>query len=175
MKKNIFSILSLVLLLLAASSCEKDSIGGTETEATAGDWYCSMAAVDENGESVDDDWFGLGNFHVITFNTADNVSNQMWISDEGANGEYFPFKIKINVDAANATFQAEAAKNEFASNLVTITGGKIVKDGAKTPSGMPADYIEFYISFDDDKFPGAYGFKCYKVTGYRYTGFVADE
>lgn len=175
MKKNIFSILSLLMLLVAATSCEKEAIGGTETEATAGDWYCTMAAVDENGESIDDDWFGLGNFHVITFNTAANVSNQMWISDEGVNEDYFPFKVKINVDAANATFQAEGAENEFDANLVTITGGKIVKNGTKTPSGVPADYIEFYISFDNDDFPADYGFKCYKVTGYRYSGFVADN
>lgn len=175
MKKNIFSILSLMLLLFAASSCEKDEVGGTATEATAGDWYCTMAAVDENGESVDDDWFGLGFHHVITFNTAANVATEMWLSDEGVNEDYFPYKLKINVNPEAGTFQAEAAANEFDENKVTVYGGKVVKNGTKTPSGIPADYIEFFISFDNDEFPSAYGFKCYKVTGYRYSGFVADE
>ena len=58
---------------------------------------------------------------------------------------------------------------------VTITGGKIIKGGAVTPSGSKADYIEFYVSFSDDSYPAAYGYKNYKVSGYRYTGFVDDE
>lgn len=175
MKKNIFSILSLMLLLFAASSCEKEAIGGTATEATAGDWYVTMAAVEENGDVFDEDWFGLGYHHVITFNTAANKSSEMWLSDEGYNSDYFPYKVKVNVDAANATFKVEAADNELADNHVTVTGGKIVKNGTKTPSGVAADYIEFYITFDNDTYPAGYGFASYKVSGYRYTGFTADE
>lgn len=174
MNKNIFSILSLVLLLFAATSCEKDPIGGTATQDTAGDWYVTMAALTESGEVIDEDFFGLGNFHVITFNTADDKSNEMWISDLENNG-YFPFQCKINVNTETATFQAEGSQNILDDNKVTITGGKIVKGGAITPSGQKADAIEFFVSFDNDPYPAAYGYKHYKISGYRYTGFVADE
>lgn len=40
---------------------------------------------------------------------------------------------------------------------------------ATTPSGMPADSIICYVSFSDN--PG----KEYKLSGYRRTGFAADE
>ncbi len=174
MKKNIFSILSLMLLMLAASSCSKDEIGGTATQETAGDWYVTMAAVAEDGEVLDEDFYGLGYHHVLTFNTASNVETEMWLSDQEASN-YYPYKVKINVDPTAGTFQVEAGDNQFADNHVTVTGGKIVKNGTTTPSGMPADYIEFYISFDDDQYAAYYGFPHYRVSGYRYTGFTADE
>ena len=68
-------------------------------------------------------------------------------------------------------------EGDYGGGTVSITGGKIVKNGTKTPSGMPADYIEFYVSFSDDLILEQYlpeGTR-YKVTGFRYTGFVEDE
>ena len=58
---------------------------------------------------------------------------------------------------------------------VTITGGKIIKDGAVTPSGSKADYIEFFVSFSDDPYPAAYGYSCYKISGVRYSGLVEND
>ena len=68
---------------------------------------------------------------------------------------------------------------------ITITDGKILKGAATTPSGMPADSIVFYVEFDDDYTlddegnvvyaPEYYGFKNYRVSGYRYTGFTNDD
>lgn len=69
---------------------------------------------------------------------------------------------------------------------ITITDGKILKGAATTPSGMPADSIVFYIEFDDDfsyneetddyeYTPTLYGFKSYRLSGYRYTGFTNDD
>lgn len=70
---------------------------------------------------------------------------------------------------------------------ITITDGKILKGAATTPSGMPADSIVFYVEFDDDYTqldeesdkveytPTAFGFKNYRISGYRYTGFTNDD
>ena len=58
---------------------------------------------------------------------------------------------------------------------ITISDGKILKDAATTPSGMPADSIVFYVEFDDDPYPGLYGYKNYRVSGYRYTGLANDD
>ena len=55
-----------------------------------------------------------------------------------------------------------------------VTGGKIIKNGATTPSGQPADAIEFYILFSDDRYAGDMYDRLY-VHGYRYTGFVNDN
>jgi hypothetical protein len=53
----------------------------------------------------------------------------------------------------------------------------MVPKAATTPSGMPADSIVFYVQFTDDdlSYQEAYGYTRYKVSGYRYTGFTADE
>jgi hypothetical protein len=40
---------------------------------------------------------------------------------------------------------------------------------------MPADAIEFYISFSDDADGTEYGWDSFYVHGYRYTGFAGDE
>lgn len=51
-----------------------------------------------------------------------------------------------------------------------ITDGKILEGAALTPSGMPADSIVYMIQFDDD--PDGL---TYKVSGFRRTGFPADD
>ena len=77
---------------------------------------------------------------------------------------------------------------------IKIWNGKVTLNGAVTPSGMPADAIEFEFStdgddvgyyFNDEAEPGDFrmgisfgdleGFDHYKVTGYRYTGFADDD
>ena len=47
---------------------------------------------------------------------------------------------------------------------------KILEGAALTPSGMPADSIVYMIQFDDD--PDGL---TYKVSGFRRTGFPADD
>ncbi len=51
-----------------------------------------------------------------------------------------------------------------------ITDGKVLKDGAITPSGQPADSIVFYVKFDDDT-----DNILWKVSGFRRSGFPADD
>lgn len=100
-------------------------------------------------------------------------------------------------DTASAGFSVKYAGREFEVGLkkgaadvenacnITITDGKILNGAATTPSGMPADSIVFYVEFDDDYteddegnpvyVPEAYGFKNYRVSGYRYTGLANDD
>ena len=53
MKKTLYSILMLVGVLVAFTSCEKEEIGNTATVETAGQWYVDIDAVDENGDPID--------------------------------------------------------------------------------------------------------------------------
>ena len=184
MKKTLYSLLMLVGVLVAFTSCEKEEIGNTATVATAGDWYVTVDAADANGSVfVDEDgdaWedpFGLGNIHVLTFNSAANNPNEMIVCDMGV---FWDFKVKVNCDQNTLTFSTNTTEDNnlvegYEDVNVKITNGKIIKDGMITPSGQKADYIEFYVSFSDDPYPDAYGWDSYKVSGYRYTGFVADE
>ncbi|MDR3188200.1 MAG: hypothetical protein LBT94_03325 [Prevotellaceae bacterium] len=160
------------------TSCEKEEAGGTATEAMAGEWYVTAVAVDESGEVVyeDEDLFGIGHFHLDTYNTSANTSTEMWIDD---NTNFWEFKVKIKVDLASKTFGATDAQNAHYDNpedcLVTITNGKILYGAATTPSKMPADSIVFNVTFSDDDYPAQYGYASYRISGYRYTGFENDD
>ena len=188
MKKSLYSIFALIAMLVAFTSCEKDEVENTATVEMAGEWHVHVSALDPaTGEEIDDDWFGDGNYNITTSNTAANVANEMWLVD--ANATYYPYQVRIDVNPSTMTFNSSTdAENLFGASdflaqydidagaTVTITDGKIVKNGTKTPSGQPADYIEFYVSFGDDPFPAMEGTaEKYKVSGFRYTGFVEDE
>ena len=167
-------------VLVAFTSCEKEEVGNTAGVETAGEWHITVAAVSPSGEVLDGDVFGDGTYNILTCNTAANVSNRMFIVDEIC--YYFPYQVEVDVDPVNLTFSTTNSINLFGGgnyggDTVSITDGKIIKDGTVTPSGMKADYIEFYISFSDDLILEYYlpeGTR-YKVSGFRYTGFVEDE
>jgi len=158
------------------SSCEKEDILDTATVNMAGDWYVTADAVDADGEIVykDEDLFGIGSFHLDTYNSASNESTNMWIDD---NGNFWDFKAKMDINYSEKTFDvADFSNASYEGCLVNISEGKILYDAATTtPSGAVADSIVFYISFSDDDYPAAYGYSKYRIAGYRYTGLAADE
>lgn len=163
MKKLIYVLAASVALF---SSCAKDPIENTATVGMAGEWYVTADVVDENGEVLYEDL--MGPFIVSTFNTAANVPTEMYVYD---NANFWDFQVQVKADAAAMTFATDGmASNLTYESQVQITGGKITYGAAKTPSGQPADAIEFCVKFDDDDD----GFT-YKIHGYRYTGFTADE
>lgn len=180
MKKLLY--LCVAVLALTFASCEKDEVGGTATQALAGEWYVTVDAVDASGNTVLEDPFGLGKFLFNTYNTAANVSNQMWIDD---NNNFWGFKVKATSDANNLSFttggevtNANATANEDGSSYyckVNVEGGKVLPGAGLTPHGTAADSIVFYVSFDDDAYPSIYGYAKYKVSGIRYTGLVQDD
>lgn len=162
-----------ILYIIAASfvlfdSCAKDPVGNTATVDMAGEWYVRADVVDENGELLYEDPYEMGYFIVSTFNTAANVPTEMYVYD---NANFWEFQVPVTVNPSDKTFETkEMVPNLAYESNVQITGGKISYGTATTPSGQPADAIEFCVTFDDDD----YGF-IYKLHGYRYTGFTADE
>lgn len=180
MKKLFYLIIALVTI--SFTSCEKEPIGGTATQSLAGQWVVWVDGYDTVGDSVVIENFNGGACFLITYNTAANDPNQFFVSDQGG---FWDFVVRIACDPKALTFgDAAPVENESYPCNVTLTNGKIVPNGTKTPSGMPADYIQFDINFDDDDMGGDYagmtagevfGFDVYRVYGYRYTGLVNDE
>lgn len=170
MKKAIYLLMVCAGVLLA--SCEKDEIGGTATQALAGEWYVTVDAVDANGAVLYEDVFGIGRNVVNTYNTAANIPTEMYMDDLGNIWEY---KIKMKSDINTLTFSTDGAvSNEYYDSKVTIDGGKVLLGAATSPHGTPVDSIVYYVTFsDDDNIPGAYA--KLKFSGYRYTGLVVDE
>ncbi len=176
MKKLLY--LCIAVLSMAFVSCEKDEIGGTATESLAGEWYVTVDAVDNQGNTVYEDIYGLGKFLMNTYNTSANVANQMWVDDKG---NFWGFKVKAASDVQNLTFTTNGevtntTKSEDGSYCkVNIEGGKVLPKAGLTPHGTAADSIVFYVSFDDDPYPASYGYSKYKVSGIRYTGLTQDD
>lgn len=167
----------MLLTMTLTTSCEKEEVGNTATVATAGQWYVTVDAVDESGNVVyeDADLFGLGRVLLLTANTAANSAMEMIVDDLQ---NFWGYRVKVTVDPVNMTFATNTTEN---NNLngddinVTITGGKIVKDGGVQNNGSKADYIEFYVNFSDDQYPAAYGYAKYHVYGIRYSGLAEND
>lgn len=174
MKKILLYTMILVATLFFTVSCEKDEIEGTATEELAGEWYVTVVAVDADGNVVyeDDDLFGIGHFHLDTYNTSSNSTNELWVDDHG---NFWEFKVKANADLDANTFQGTDLENEYYEVNVDISNGKILYGAATTPSGMPADSIVFNVNFGDDTYPEDFEFDSYRVAGFRYTGLTGDE
>lgn len=171
--KKVFYILG-ILAMGIMTSCQKDPVENTACVEMAGDWYVTIDAANA-GQVLYEDVYGLGNVHVFTSNTASNVATEMLLTDN-RDDPFWDFKIKVNADPAAMTFSASNVDNlAYEDCVINVTGGKIVKNGATTPSGMPADAIEFYISFSDDTDGPDYGWDSFYIHGYRYTGFAGDE
>lgn len=178
MKKTILYSVILLSAFCFITSCEKDEIGGTATEAMAGEWYVTADAIDADGNIVYEDAFGLGHFHLDTYNSSSNSTTEMWI-DDNDNFYYgstdLGFKTKITIDMTAQTFSATNSTNLYYDNTLTITNGQILNNLATTPSGMAADSIVFELSISNDPLPEAYGYSHYRVAGYRYTGLANDD
>lgn len=212
MKKIVYMFVAVLLF----ASCEKEEIGGTATEALAGQWYVHVDAVKDNGEILEviyqkddngeyvldkegnkivefcgEDPFGLGNKLLLTYNTSANTSDTIFVDDLE---NIWDFKVKVSSNTGDRTFgNTDFADNYKYESGVKITDGQVLSQAATTPSGMPADSIVFYVEFDDDYMvddegnlveddegnpvyvPKAYGFKNYRISGYRYTGFESDN
>lgn len=164
MKKYITILFAAVAVMF--TSCKKDfEPGGTSVEKMAGEWWVTATAI-KDGQELGD--VGLGHFRMNTYNTAANVATEMWLDD---GGNFWDYKVKVNVDYTNRVFST----NDFIDNTsydckVKITEGKVMEGEATTPSGMPADSIVYMIQFDDDE-----NQLIYKVSGFRRTGFPADD
>lgn len=177
MKKLVY--FAALLLTTVFASCEKEEIGGTATQATAGQWYVTVDAADGNGNLVAglEDMFSLGRVTMLTFNTAENNPNEMIVSDIG---NFWNFSVKVATNQQTLTFQTNTTENnnlvpKYENINVTITNGKIMPKAGRQNNGSPADSIVFYVSFSDDPYPAAYGYANYRVSGIRYSGLEEND
>lgn len=176
MKKIIFAAIAFITLGLA--SCEKENVGGTATQAMSGDWVMTFS---DGTNSYDIP-------HGLTFNTSDNVSDEIWVTDVT---RFWNFKVKAKCDQSTLTFATDGWVDNTDCTMeveytddegvvrkktvpyeckIRITNGKITLNGETLPSGRVVDVISYDIEFDDDD-PG----NVWHATGHRYTGFQEDN
>ena len=175
------------------TSCEMDDpeVEYTAVAPMSGEWYVRWDVQDSTGA-----WEQITDYtHIMTSSTAANSPTEMWIGDlfgdprnlaSTAVGSFWTFQVRANVDLGSMTFNANdksvavvgakpatptvpaQAPVPYDIN-VTITDGKIIKDGSTPPSGATTDSIFFQAEFGDD--PGTK----YRAYGYKRTGFLEDE
>ena len=134
--KKVLYLATLLLGTTAFVSCEKEEIGNTATVSMAGQWYCTVDAVDDNGNVITqtldgspnsgEDYFGVGRTLILTYNTAANSATEMWVDNLGIGNfaasyasywksyGFFPtyaIKAKVNIDQNNLTFRSTDAEN----------------------------------------------------------------
>lgn len=185
--KKIFYYTALLLCSMMVS-CDKEEVGGTAVESMAGQWYVMIDAVDENGKPISggENYFGLeGRTLLLTYNTAGNSSEEMFVDDLGAfslpalygNPAYpdYSIKAKVKADTKSLTFSSNNAANETGQFGITITEGKILKGAGRQNNGSPADSIVFFVNYEGDPWYPDDGYAKYKVSGIRYSGLVENE
>ena len=173
MKKYKFTFAALALSLISATvltSCDEGGDpdpGGTSMQAYAGNWYVNITDTDGNAY-VEHALFS-------TYNTAAN-DNTMWIDDD-TNGWWL--KAKVNVDRSAGTFNTDGAVPNIIvtpdgsdPGIVTITEGKIIKNGGTSRGGHVVDSIYFRAFYD---YPGTAGDIELIHSGHKRTGFAEDE
>jgi hypothetical protein len=188
MKKYISMLMAACAVVLCSCDPEtNEEAGGTAVEKMAGTWtvtfeqsvdeYYAIAYGEEDpnldsktAEQLDAlewaDVYNVGKVTVLTFNTAANDADKMWIQDD----EFWGTQVKCDVDYAARTFQAKDVE-PYEGCTMNIIGGKVLEKAATTPRGVAADSIVAYIKYSDD----GNGFTYMKMSGYRYTGYEADR
>ncbi len=169
-------LISAIVASFAMYSCSpKFEVENTATESLAGNWMCTIFESDtlDEVEPVDSIvWTPIAGAEFVTYNTANNVSTEMWINDYE---NFWGTLCKVDCDASKKTFgvQDSIYQDEYNDVGQKIWGGKVTYGAATAPgSETKVDKIEFFIQFEDDS--EEYG-TTYYIVGYRRTGFPEDD
>lgn len=166
--KRINSVLILLMSVSAltlTTSCEDDrgyadyDPGTQENREVSGEWF--IMGYETDGATPVADYA-----RFLTYDAETIGDNDFYIE------EYVPnFELKSKVqNNGDLMFSGQTDAPELVTGgTVTISNGKIIKDGGRSTGGTVVDSIYFEAEFDWD--PGY----IYKFGGHRRTGFEEDE
>ena len=160
--KFVNKIVFLVLITVAYSACtKKPDIENTSTVKMAGEFWVQTF---EDGNLVN----ALGFKKVMTYNTSDPNSGQVWFDDIK---HIWPVKAKLDVDYPNLSFKAKTgiANTYLTGKTMDVVEGKIIPNGGHSKSGVVVDSFYLKAKFSDDPGP------VYEFKGHARTGFFEDE
>jgi len=171
MKRIIYSIFSISLLLVLFTSCEEEvEIWESSTNELDGNWY-----VHYDHSVYGQDPFGVGLTPLFTYNTAANNGQEIWLTDEA---NFWDYKVRVPADPENLTFGSQDVLTNVVEGYeigVRVTNGKVIKDAVQVPSGVTVDSIYFEVWFEDLVDATGIENDTLYVSGYRKTGFTEDE
>lgn len=161
MKKTINKIALISILFLGLVSCENNGYEDYKQEATPsvamnGEWYIDIS--DESGDVL---------VQHAMHKTFDANDGKMYINDAKLG---WWLKGKLNVNPTDLTFDIVNEPNlNDPGTTFTITKGKVIKNAAKSKTGVMVDSIYFEAEFSYD--PGVK----YIHAGHKRTGFLEDD
>lgn len=204
--KKIFYYCAALFFCAGLTSCEKEEIGGSAIESMAGQWYVQVDAVDDNGNPIEEgeDYFGKGKTILLTYNTANESTTEMWLDNLGEwniaqmYDQYFEYgyimpsynvKTRVKIDLNNLTFSSTESENfgdgwdyvrensvVYSVPVLPVTiEGKILPGAGRQNNGSVADSIVFFITYKNDPWYPDDGYAKYKVSGIRYSGLAEND
>ena len=134
-KKLIF----IAIVLFTIVSCQKSfDPGKTNASKVANEWWANLYL---NGVAQ------YGSFSKIeTYNVAAN-NDSIWVDDLG---NLWNFKCRAKFNSDSLTFRTTNAQNEYYDITVSIMNAKIMRNAAKSTTGVVTDSIYFKVVFSDD-------------------------
>lgn len=167
MKKYISMLMFAALTVFGLYSCSLETDekpGGTKVQDMAGFWDVSVVSLNEDG-SVNE--VLVENSRLMTYNTAQDVDNAMWmdLNDDS----FWSLKFVIPVNYGAKTFSCSDLKCNDADDApnITVTDGRVLLGKGHNLHGMPTDSIVFNAKFSDDK-----DNLTYRIAGTRHSGFT---
>lgn len=132
MKKYISFFAMALALSFGFVSCDTETNeepGGTNIEKMCGYWDVVYDAVDDAGNIVYEDPYGVGVCDLYTYNTNDNGVTQMYLDDRNT---FWAYKFLVSIDYNGRTFSAsETWYDAGESGHAIVTDGKILEGAAK--------------------------------------------
>jgi len=176
MKKYILFFAATLTLSFGFTSCDVDTdeeAGGINIEKMCGYWEVTYDAVDEDGNVVYEDPYGIGSVALYTYNVSDNSTSQMWLDDRG---NFWNYKFLVDIDYSSRAFSADLRNYDSAgTGQTSVSDGKVLEGATLNTHGMPNDSIVFYIYFNDDDYVTEGYWAGWRVSGHRFTGFSSDS
>ena len=160
--KSINKLLFLLAIVLFVSGCtKKPDIENTSTYKMAGEFWVQSF---KNG-TLNSDFK-----KIMTYNTSDPNSGQIWVDD--IKHTPVPFKGKFDVDYANLAFTAKTGiPNEYAAGkTINVIEGKVIPNGGHSKTGVVVDSFYLKATFSNDASNSTWEFK-----GHGRTAFFEDE
>lgn len=138
MKARLIYILMLIGIVFACETLPDPEIEYSPIYPLSGEWWVTYEL--DLGGTVDDH-FGVGHVRLLTYNTAANTPDEMWIND-GAN--FWDFVVKAPITAiGERSFGGDTLDNQSYESRVLVQNGRVIE----RPDG---DSIYFEVKFDDD-------------------------
>jgi hypothetical protein len=159
--KFINKLLFLLAIVLFISACtKKPDIDYTSTYKMSNEFFVQTFVAGGTTPV-------LGFEKIMTYNTSDPNSGQVWMDDLG---HIWPMKGKLDVDYGSLTFKAKTGipNGRATGETMDVIEGKIIPNGGHSKTGVVVDSIYLKMKFSDD--PGTYEFR-----GHGRTGFFEDE